>query len=147
MATGLMEWWIFKSSAICSKLMVWGCISESGVGELVKIDGSMNPEISLILICHAIPSRKPLTCFFFQHDHDHSLSWIDLPRVWISVLLKQNGSLLTESKNIKNEGCTLYMSQTVGTSGHYNIWHWYNWLISGKGNPDISNMYAIWVDL
>lgn len=49
--------------------MVWGCISKSGVGELVKIDGSMNPEISLILICHAIPSRKPPTCFFFQHDH------------------------------------------------------------------------------
>ena len=54
-------------------VMVWGCISANGVGDLIKIDGIMKaPKYKQILIHHAIPSGKRLigNNFIFQHDND-----------------------------------------------------------------------------
>ena len=54
-------------------VLVWGCISASGVGDTVQIDGIMNAEkYRHVLIHHAIPSGKGLSGngFIFQHDDD-----------------------------------------------------------------------------
>ena len=54
-------------------VMVWGCISANGVGDLVKIEGIMNAEkYRQLLIHHAVPSGKRLigNGFIFQHDND-----------------------------------------------------------------------------
>ena len=52
-------------------LLVWGCISDSGVGNIVWIDGIMNAEkCRQVLIHHAILSGKRLigNGFIFQPD-------------------------------------------------------------------------------
>ena len=54
-------------------VMVWGCISANGVGDLVRVDGIMNAaKYKQILIHHAILSGKRLigNKFIFQHDND-----------------------------------------------------------------------------
>ena len=56
-------------------VLVWCCISASGGGNIVLIDGIMNVEQDRqVLIHHAIPSEKHLQTqgngFIFQHDHD-----------------------------------------------------------------------------
>lgn len=59
-------WW-----KLCHGL-VWGCISPSGAGDLVKTDGIMNPQKeSQIFICHAIPYGKNLDAnsLVFQHGN------------------------------------------------------------------------------
>lgn len=53
--------------------MVWGCISVSGVGVIVRIDGIMNAEKHRqILSHHAIPAGKRLigNGFIFQHGNN-----------------------------------------------------------------------------
>ena len=53
--------------------MAWGCISASGVEDIVHIDGILNAEnYRQILIHHVIPSGKRLigNCFISQHDSD-----------------------------------------------------------------------------
>ena len=52
-----------------SSIMVWGCLSANGVGDLVRIDGIVNTEKHRqILIHYAIPSGKRLISngFIFQ---------------------------------------------------------------------------------
>ena len=54
-------------------IMVWGCLTANGVGDLAGIDGIMNAEkYRQILIHHAIPSGKRLidNGFIFQQDND-----------------------------------------------------------------------------
>ena len=54
-------------------LQVWGCLSSSGVGDLVKINGIMTAEeYKQILIHHAIPSGIRLIGrgFYLQQDND-----------------------------------------------------------------------------
>lgn len=54
-------------------VMVWGCFSGHGTGELVKIDGIMKKEqYKNILVRHAIPSglREIGRGFVFQQDND-----------------------------------------------------------------------------
>lgn len=54
-------------------VMVWGCFSRIGVGDLVKIDGIMKKEQYLqILKDHAVPSGLRLVGkkFIFQQDND-----------------------------------------------------------------------------
>ncbi|XP_058810201.1 uncharacterized protein LOC131675290 [Phymastichus coffea] len=56
-----------------SSVMVWGCFSGHGTGDLVKIDGIMRKEqYKNILVRHAIPSglRGPGRGFVFQQDND-----------------------------------------------------------------------------
>ena len=68
----------WKNECLCPSVkhgggsdLVWGCISASGVGDIVRIDGIMNAEkYRKVLIHHAIPSGKNLIAngFIFQHD-------------------------------------------------------------------------------
>ena len=54
-------------------VLIWGCISASGVGNIVRIDGIMNSEKHRqVLIHNAIPSGKRLigNGFIFQHDNN-----------------------------------------------------------------------------
>ena len=54
-------------------VLVWGCISASGVGDIVRIEGIMNAEkYRQVLIHHAIASGKCLfgKGFIFQHEND-----------------------------------------------------------------------------
>ena len=54
-------------------VLVWGCISASGVDNIVRLDGIMNAEkFRQVLIHHAIPSGKHLigNGFIFQHGND-----------------------------------------------------------------------------
>ena len=53
--------------------MIRGCISASGVGDIVHLDGILNAEkYRQIHIHYAINSRKRLigNCFLSQHDND-----------------------------------------------------------------------------
>ena len=58
-------------------VLVWGCISVSGVGDIVQIDVQTIHQYSTVqdrqvLINHAIPSGKFLigNGFIFEHDND-----------------------------------------------------------------------------
>ena len=54
-------------------VLVRGCISASGVGDVVQIDGIMNAEeYKQVLFFHAIPYRKSQigNVFIFQHDNN-----------------------------------------------------------------------------
>ncbi len=57
--------------------MVWGAISASGRGDLVKIDGIMDKKIYYnILVRHGVPSGSRLigSGFIFQEDNDNKHS-------------------------------------------------------------------------
>ncbi|CAK9818710.1 Transposable element Tcb1 transposase [Anthophora quadrimaculata] len=54
-------------------VMVWGCISANGVGDLIRINGKLTATQYLeILQQHAVPSGQRLigNKFLFQHDND-----------------------------------------------------------------------------
>ena len=54
-------------------ILVWGCLSADGVGDLVRIHGTIDAEkYRQILIHHAVPSGTRLIGpkFIFQHDND-----------------------------------------------------------------------------
>lgn len=56
------------------KIMVWGCISAKGVGDLYRINGNMNAKMyHQILIHHMKPSASRLfgnQVWYFVHDND-----------------------------------------------------------------------------
>ena len=54
-------------------VLIWGCISASGVGDIVRIDGIMNAETyKQVSNHHVIPSGKCLigNVFIFQHNNN-----------------------------------------------------------------------------
>ena len=66
-------------------VMVWGCISASGVGDIVRIDEILNAKkYRQILIHHAIPSGKCLigNCFIFQRNNDLKHMFSSPNHIW-----------------------------------------------------------------
>ncbi len=57
-------------------VMVWGCMSAAGTGELQFVEGTMNANMYCdILKQSMIPSLRRLGCrAVFQHDNDHCLA-------------------------------------------------------------------------
>ncbi len=57
-------------------VMVWGCMSAAGTGELQFIEGTMNANMCCDMLKQSmIPSHRRLGCrAVFQHDNDHCLS-------------------------------------------------------------------------
>ncbi len=57
-------------------VMVWGCMSAAGTGELVPIEGTMNANMYYgILKQSMIPSLLRLGCrAILQHDNNHCLA-------------------------------------------------------------------------
>ncbi len=57
-------------------VMVWGCMSAAGIGELQFIEGTMNTKMYCDILKQSItPSIQSLGCReLFQHDNDHCLA-------------------------------------------------------------------------
>ncbi len=66
----------YKDKYVLSTVMVWGCMSVAGTGELQFIEGTMNDNIYCdILKQNMIPAPRKLGRWVvFQHDNDHCLA-------------------------------------------------------------------------